>query len=483
VLLRPRRLEPLGSDQNDVTESIEQLRARCAAFGQDHVFRFWPSLEPERRRALAAQAARIDLGELQRTFQATQRLAAPGSRKLEPAPVEALPSRGGDPGRRQAARERGETLLREARVGALVVAGGQGTRLGFDGPKGVFPLGPATGRSLFELQAQKLRNAIWRWGVPIPWYVMTSPATDAPTREFFARQRWFGLPADDVFFLCQSMAPALDFQGRLLLDAPDRIVESPNGHGGAFQALADSGALDDLDRRGITTLSYYQVDNPLVPLLDPVFLGLHALEGAEMSAKVVRKVDPMEKVGVLARVDGRIGVVEYTEIDDLHRNQRDESGELVYWAGSIAIHALETAFVRRVAGQAERLLPYHASAKKIPFLDEAGRLVKPAEPNGYKLERFLFDALPAADRVAILEIAREDEYAPVKNAEGSDSPETARRGLDALARRWLAAAGVDVPPDVWVELDHARIDGADDVRALGIRSLPHEAIRLAPRGG
>ena len=466
-----------------MTQSIEKLRARFAAFGQDHVFRFWQSLGPEQRRSLAAQAEAIDLGELRRTVEHTRRLAAPGARKLEPGPIEALPRHGGDPNRRAAARERGEALLRDGRVGVLVVAGGQGTRLGFEGPKGLFPLGPVTGRSLFALQAQRLHAARRRFGVPIPWYVMTSPATDAATRAFFAAHDRFGLPAEDMFFLCQATAPALDFEGRLLLEAPDRIAESPNGHGGAFPALADSGALADLARRGITTLSYYQVDNPLVPLVDPVFLGLHALVGAEMSAKVVRKVDPMEKVGVVARVDGRIGVVEYTEIDDQHRHLRDGEGRLVYWAGSIAVHALDVAFAGRVAADAERLLPYHASAKKIPFVDDAGRRVEPREPNGHKLERFLFDALPAAERVALLEVDRTEEYAPVKNAEGTDSPASARAALDAQARRWLAGAGLTAPEDVWIELDHARIDCEDDLRALGVHSLPHEAIHLAPRGG
>lgn len=466
-----------------MTQPIEQLRERFAAFGQDHVFRFWDALSPDERRQLADQAGRIDLGELQRTYEHTRRLAAPGVRKLEPAPVEALPSHGGDVRRRREARDRGEALLRAGRVAALVVAGGQGTRLGFDGPKGLFPIGPASERSLFELQAQKIRAARRRFGVPIPWYVMTSPATDAATRAFFTEHACFGLPAGDVFFLCQSMVPALDFEGRLLLEAPGRIAESPNGHGGAFQALADSGALADLERRGIDTISYYQVDNPLVPIVDPVFVGLHALVGAEMSAKVVRKIDPMEKVGVVAQVDGRIGVVEYTEIDDQHRHLRDGSGELVYWAGSIAIHVLDVAFARRVAADVERLLPYHASAKKIPCVDDQGHPVRPSESNGHKLERFLFDALPAAARVAVLEVERSEEYAPVKNAEGSDSPATSRRALDALARRWLGSAGIVAPEDAWVELDHARIDGEDDVRALGVRSLPHEAIRLAPRGG
>ncbi len=466
-----------------MTHSIAQLREQFAAYGQDHVFRFWDGLAPDDRRSLARQAMGIDLDELQHTFRRTQQLGGPDARKLAPASVDALPTHGGDPARRAEARARGETLLTGGRVAVLVVAGGQGTRLGFDGPKGSFPIGPISDRSLFELQAQKLRGARRRWSAPVPWYVMTSPATDEPTRAFFAEHGSFGIPADDVFFLCQSTAPSLDFDGRLLLEQPGRIAESPNGHGGAFPALAASGALADMERRGIDTISYHQVDNPLVPLVDPVFLGMHALADAEMSAKVVRKRDPMEKVGVVAQIDGRIGVVEYTEIDDANRSLRNAEGDLVYWAGSIAVHAIDVSFARRVAADTERLLPYHASAKKIPYVDADGRRIRPDEPNGYKLERFLFDALPAAARCALLEVARDEEYAPVKNAAGNDSPETARRALDALAHRWLTAAGLDVPRDVRIELDHSRIDGEQDLRALGPRDLPHEAIRLAPREG
>ncbi len=466
-----------------MTQPIEQLRERFAAYGQEHVFRFWDALALEDRRALVRQALAIDLDELQHTFRRTQQLGGPAARKLAPAPVEALPARGGDPARRAEARARGEALLSEGRVAALVVAGGQGTRLGFDGPKGSFPIGPVSDRSLFELQAQKLRGARRRWRAAIPWYVMTSPATDEATRLFFAEHGNFGVPSEEVFLLCQATAPSLDFEGRLLLEQPGRIAESPNGHGGAFPALAGSGALVDMERRGIDIISYYQVDNPLVPLVDPVFLGLHALASAEMSAKVVRKVDPMEKVGVLAQIDGRIGVVEYTEIDDANRHLRDAAGELVFWAGSIAVHAIDVAFARRVAADAERLLPYHASAKKIPCVDEAGRRIEPDEPNGYKLERFLFDALPAAARSALLEVERDEEYAPVKNADGNDSPETARQALDTLAHRWLTAAGLEVPRAVRIELDHTQIDGEQDLRALDLRDLQHEAIRLAPRGG
>jgi UDP-N-acetylglucosamine/UDP-N-acetylgalactosamine diphosphorylase len=430
-----------------VQQSIDAIRKQYAEFGQEHVFRFWEALDPDARAALLDQASRIDLGELQRVHEASRVLAASGKRRLEPAPVECLPEHGGSRERRSAARTRGEALLRDGRVAAMVVAGGQGTRLGFEGPKGLFPLGPVSGRTLFELQSQKIRGARRRWNAPIPWYVMTSPATDGPTRAFFREHRFFGLPESDVFFLCQAMAPALDFEGRLLLEAPGRIAESPNGHGGAFEALADSGALDDMERRGITTISYYQVDNSLIRLLDPVFVGFHDAAAAEMSAKVVRKLDPMEKVGVLARVDGHIGIVEYTEIDDEHRFERDPSGELVYWAGSIAIHLLEVDFARRIAADAERHLPYHASPKKIPCTDANGRPVRPDEPNGNKLERFLFDALPSAARVALLEVARDEEYAPVKNAEGGDSPATARRALDRVVRSWLAVAGIPAPDD------------------------------------
>jgi len=463
-----------------VQQSIERTQERFEKAGQGHVFRFWDRLDASARRALVEQAARIDLDELGRLHASTQALAAPGARTLAPAVVERLPEHGGDARRRADARTRGEAMLRAGRVAVMVVAGGQGTRLGFDGPKGVFPLGPVTGRTLFQLQAQKIRGARRRSGAAIPWLVMTSDATDAATRAYFSAESYFGLPQGDVFFVRQGAAPALDFDGRLLLEATGRIAESPNGHGGAFQALADSGALDELERRGVTTISYYQVDNPLIQLADPVFLGLHDDAGAEMSAKVVRKIDPMEKVGVLALVDGKVGVVEYTEIDDAHRFAKDDGGDLVYWAGSVAIHALEVGFARRIAADAERHLPYHASAKKIPFVDAAGNAVKPNEPNGHKLERFLFDALPAAQRVALVEVAREDEYAPLKNAQGGDSPATARAAIDAVVRRWLAAGGVEVPEDQWVEVDHAKVDCAEDVRAH-VRRAEDAGLVLAPR--
>ncbi len=459
--------------------SYQRLREHFAEHGQDHVFSFWDELSEAQRRALLRQAAAIDLPGLLEAYAACGQLPDRQPPKLEPLDVELLPEHGGDSGARTAAGERGEALLRQDRVAVLVVAGGQATRLGYDAPKGLFPLGPVSDRSLFELQAQKLRRLRARCGRPIPWYVMTSPATDALTREFFARSGSFGLPDEDVVFFCQGTVPSFDFGGRLTLAAPDRIFENPDGHGGSLTALRESGALDDLERRGVDTLFYYQVDNPLVRVADPVLLGFHAAAAADVSCKVVRKRNPEEKVGVLARANGRPAVVEYTEIDDEHRYATDPSGRLLFWAGNTAIHVFALPFVRRVAAEANRLLPYHASAKTIPGIDAAGRPLEPSEPNGYKFERFVFDALPAAERVCVVEADRRLEYSPVKNAEGVDSPATARRDLIALYRRWLEAAGLPVPAGR-VEIDHARVDGPEDLAALASADRAGAAILTAP---
>ena len=462
--------------------SIDALRARFRAHGQEHVFRFWDRLDERRRRQLLSQAAELDLEALARVHRATRELAAPGARRLEPFPVTRRPEHGGDAAAWREANARGQALLARGELAVLVVAGGQGTRLGFDGPKGAFRLGPVSERTLFEQQAQKIHRLRQRLGKRVPWYLMTSGATDDATRDLFAEKAFFGLPPEDVFFFRQPMVPALDFEGHLMLEDPSRIFECPNGHGGVLTALAESGALDHMERRGARSIFYYQVDNPLVPIGDPAYLGFHAAAGAEMSAKVIRKRSPDEKMGVIAGIDGRVGIVEYTELDDEHRHQRDAAGELVYWAGSIAVHLLQVDFVRRVAAEAERLLPYHASAKKIPTVDPEGRNVAPTAPNGYKLERFVFDALPAARAVCVVEAQRAAEYSPIKNAEGEDSPASARRDLSALYRRWIVEAGLEPPPaGRWIEIDHSRFDGSDDLRASGIRGIAEagDAIRFA----
>ena len=466
--------------------SIEDLRETFSALGQEHVFRFWDSLAPDERVDLANQAQIIapQLAELA----SAHRRALAETDGVKPAvdvsPIHAiaLPESAAELRRHAEARQRGEALIEAGRLAVFVVAGGQGTRLGFDGPKGAYPVGPITDRSLFEIQAQKIRRLTRIAGNPVPWYVMTSDATDTPTREFFERESYFGIDPDDVFIFPQSMVPAYDFEGRIMLETPSRIAQSPNGHGGALTALADSEALDDMESRGIDRIFYYQVDNPLVKIGDPVYLGFHEESGSEMSCKVVRKRDPHEKVGVVARLDGSVGIIEYTELGDEQRFERDAEGRLVYWAGNIAIHVLNTDFVRRVAETAASRLPYHLSAKKIPTVNADGSPLQPDEPNGHKLERFVFDALSVASGVSVLEVDASKEFSPIKNASGSNSPESSRHDLTALYRQWLSVSDIELPPSLeTIEIDHSFIDGPEDAMATGYRTLADagDVIRVA----
>ena len=463
---------------------MEQTRDRFRDYGQDRVFRFWDRLDEPQRQELLDQAAAVDLEALKCAHAAVTGPTSARPPKLETIPVVRLPANGGDALAADRAIERGSQALAEGRVAALVVAGGQATRLGFDGPKGAYPIGPVSERTLFEQQAQKIRGLRRRYAHPLPWYIMTSAATDVATRALFADNEAFGLPTEDVFFFQQGMVQSLDFDGRMMLERPNRIFENPNGHGGSLTALLSSGALDDMERRGVDTVFYYQVDNPLIRIADPSYLGFHLEAEAEMSCKVIRKRDPMEKVGVVARIDGKVGVVEYTEIDDEHRFATDEDGELVFWAGNAAIHIFSTAFIRQVAMSADELLPYHTSAKRIPALDDDGQLTQPSEPNGYKLERFVFDALGAARSVCLVEGDRALEYSPIKNTEGTDSPTSARRDLIAAYRSWLDAAGIEMPEgDGAIEIDHSRVDGSDEARQLGIQRCAEagDVIRLQAR--
>jgi UDP-N-acetylglucosamine/UDP-N-acetylgalactosamine diphosphorylase len=459
---------------------VGALREHLARHGQEHVLRFWEQLDPAGRERLASQVTGLDLALVARLAACPEESRRCGG--LEVPKVERLPEHGGDPARRTGWAECGRELLAEGRVAALVVAGGQGTRLGFAGPKGALPLGPVSGRSLFEQQAQKLRRAGQRFGRTVPWVVMTSHATDEATRDLFRREHCFGLAQRDVHFFRQASTPVLGEDGRMLLEAPDRIALAPDGHGGCFTALAESGVLDALEARGVTCLAYYQVDNPLVRIADEVFLGVHALHDAEMSLKVVAKRAPTEPAGTLVARDGRLAVIEYTEVPDEEAARRGTSGELVFWAMSVGIHLLDVALVRRVAHDPERWLPWHVARKRVPCLDADGTPHVPERPNGRKHERFVFDALSAARAAAALEVRREDEYAPIKNPTGCLSPESARRALVACYRRWLEEAGVTLPPgDPIVELDQSRIDGPDDVRASGIRDATEAqpVIRLA----
>ncbi|MBI1851593.1 MAG: UDPGP type 1 family protein [Planctomycetes bacterium] len=426
-------------------DTERRLRDEAARHGQTHLFRFWESLTADRRRALLEQIAEIDFEELSRLAETARRGESSEGvdRPFEPSPFVALEEGATSTLAADAVRE-GERALRAGRVAVLVVAGGQGTRLGFPGPKGTFPIGPISGKSLYQLHAEKILAIERRYRRPIRWYVLTSEATHEDSREFFEANRFFGLVPERVRFIEQGMLPAIDRQGRILLEAPDRVFRSPNGHGGVVDALRRSGALDEMRRDGVDLLFYFQVDNPLVRIADPSFIGHHLAGGAEMSLKIVRKVRPEEKVGVLVMREGQYRIVEYSELSAAESEERLPGGAIRFQAGNIAIHLFSRSFLERVAGDRDAL-PLHRATKKIPHVDEHGVPVEPSAPNGFKFERFVFDCLPLARGVVAIEVARADEFSPVKNATGSESPETSKADLMALHRRWLAAAGARLP--------------------------------------
>jgi UDP-N-acetylglucosamine/UDP-N-acetylgalactosamine diphosphorylase len=421
------------------------LEDRLTEAGQAHLAEALARLDGAERDRLREQVEALDLDLIGRLVGDLVEAGGPPElgriESLDPQDVIPIPRSEADRERAREAAAAGAEALREGRVATVLLAGGQGTRLGFDGPKGAFPFAPITGRPLFAHHAAKIAALRERYGAPIPWYVLTSPQNDGETRAFFAEHGHFGLDPASVRFVVQGTLPAVDREsGAILLEAPDRLALSPDGHGGLLSALRASGALDEIEAAGIATLFTFQVDNPLLPVCRPDVIGHHVGARADMSSMVVRKLAPEEKMGVIARVDRRTGVVEYSDLPDELAEERDDEGELVYWAGSIAVHCIEVAFVRELTEGGLRL-PYHRALKRVAHVGDAD----PDEPNAVKFETFLFDALPSAGRSVTVEARREDTFSPIKNAEGADSPATARRDLNRLYARWLEAAGAGVP--------------------------------------
>jgi UDP-N-acetylglucosamine/UDP-N-acetylgalactosamine diphosphorylase len=417
----------------------DELRERLKQAGQEHVLAFWPRLDDAERRTLLSQVQGLDLAQLRALYASRDKAAA----TLDAARIEPVPVIGADAPDNAERREQGEAALRRGEVAALLVAGGQGTRLGFDHPKGLYAVGPVSRKTLFHLHAEKVLAASRRYGKAVPFLVMTSHATHDETVAFFEKQRFFGLPREEVFFFQQGTMPALDLAtGRLLLEAPGRLFLSPDGHGGTLTALSTSGLLARLKARGVRHVSYFQVDNPLVRIADPVFLGHHLHHGAEVSSKIVAKRGPAEKVGVFAQVGGRCTIIEYSDLPKQLAEATDERGRLQLWAGSPAIHLFDVAFLERMAR--EEGMPFHVAHKKVPHIDAGGKPVQPQKENALKFERFIFDALPRAERWLVVETTREAEFAPLKNATGDDSPATTEKAISDLAAAWLRKAGCEV---------------------------------------
>jgi UDP-N-acetylglucosamine/UDP-N-acetylgalactosamine diphosphorylase len=427
----------------------DDLTQRLREFGQEHVLLGWERLTPEERAALVGQLQALDLAELRRLYnQRDVDCPVPSTDRITPVPG-VLPD-ADDP----EARRLGEQTLAAGEVATLVVAGGQGSRLGFEHPKGMFPIGPVSGKSLFQLHAEKVLARARKTGVPIPFLVMTSHATHAETESFFQQHHYFGLPSADVYFFRQGTMPALDLAtGKLLLEEPGRLFTSPNGHGGTLTAMADTGLLDALHHRGVRHIFYFQVDNPLVKIADPQFLGQHVRANADVSTKVIPKEGPFDRLGNLVLIDGKKSIIEYSDLPAELAEWRDPEGKLLFSVGNPAIHIFSLEFLQRVTGGATESLPYHLARKKVPYWDtRKDAAVEPAKENALKFERFIFDVLPVAHRWVVVATSRREEFFPLKNATGADSPEVVKRAICDLAIDWLRRAGANIPDGAIVEI-------------------------------
>jgi UDP-N-acetylglucosamine/UDP-N-acetylgalactosamine diphosphorylase len=462
---------PEGANDHDLKQ---RLLAHVAPMGQQHLLAFWDRLNSSERRNLARQIEAIDPAVLREVQAQHAKSAAAGqsdkSRWAELAARAQSPPAmrldgSGVPFSKDDARRRGAELLKAGKLGMILVAGGLGTRLGFDQPKGMFPIGPLSNRPLFQVLLEQLQAVGRRYGVRIPLYLMTSPATDEVTRQFLAEHGNFGLPAKDLRIFCQSTMWALDDSWqRILLETPSSLFLGPDGHGGMLAALDKSGGLADARRRGIEHFFYGQVDNPFTQICDELLVGSHALAGSEMTTQVVRKRDPLERVGNVASIDGRVQVIEYSDLPDESARQTNPDGSLKLWAGNLAIHVMSVDFLSQCAKQSDAL-PFHTAHKKVPCIDASGTLVEPEKPNAIRFERFIFDLLPLARQALVVEADPAEAFAPVKNSddEKSDNPRTAKAAMIALHARWLREAGAKVADGIAVEINPLWAAGPEEV--------------------
>jgi len=431
-----------------------ELLQKLESHGQEHVVQFWNQLDPQQQDALAKSIAAIDFAQLDELFNKSfsESSWAELAAAAETPPAKTLEDFA-NPESFAAARAKGLEVLGGEKVAMVIVAGGQGSRLGFDHPKGMFPIGPISNRTLFQIFFENVKARGAESNTTIPLYIMTSPPTHVETVQFLTENDWFGIAEKDVRVFCQGTMPAVDEHGKLLLESESKIFQSPDGHGGTLKALEVNGCLEDMRDRGIEHLFYAQIDNPLVQVCSPALIGYHVLAGSEMTTQVVRKVEPLQKVGNVVEVDGVVQIIEYSDLPEEYARQTNEDGSLKIWAGNIAVHIFSVDFLNRSVANADSL-PFHRAHKKVPFIDADGNMVTPESPNAFKFEKFIFDLLPSAKNAIVCEVDPAEGFCAVKNAPPapSETPDHVKDAISALHRDWLTSAGAKVADGVAVEI-------------------------------
>lgn len=404
--------------------NFEEAKVLLEKYNQTHILKAYERLDDDaKKETLLNQISRIDFDKMNSLYEQTQKKVEMAGSFIEP--IKYVDSNKLDEDKRTEYIKIGEEAIKSGKVAAVTMAGGQGTRLGHDGPKGTYDIGLPSHKSIFEILIDILKEANEKYNVTIPWYIMTSNANDKDTKDFFEKHNYFGYPRTECgYFFKQGELPMLDESGKIIIDESGLVKEAADGHGGVFEAMAQNGVLDDMRKRGVEWIFIGGVDNVLVKMADPLFIGYAIKEGYNVASKTIPKVGPGERVGVFCKKDGEPYVIEYTEISEELANARDENGELLYGEAHMLLNLFNIAALEEIE---KYKLPYHVAHKKSSLINENGELIIPESPNAYKFEAFLFDAFAKMSDIGLLRGKREVDFSPVKNAEGVDSPETARR--------------------------------------------------------
>lgn len=400
----------------------EEALKKLKKYGQEHLLCRYKYLDDEKKEKIINQIKNIDFDQVIDLFNITSKSVKDPSGEV--TSIEYVDKSKLTPEQYKKYYDIGKKEIEAGKYAVVTMAGGQGTRLGYVAPKGTFKIGGGVEKSLFEALSDTIKEARTKFNTKIPWYIMTSRENNNATEKFFEKNDFFGLPYEDVKFFKQGELPMLDTNGKLMLDEAGLIKLAADGHGGVFESLVKNGYLDDMKTRGIEWIFISGVDNVLAGLVDPIALGLAITEGSQATGKSVVKRSPDENVGVFCKKNGKPSVIEYTEITEQMANARDDKGELLYGESHILTNLFN---IKALENIAHNKLPYHKAFKKAKYMDENGEIIKPEKPNAFKYESFIFDAFERMDSMSILRVKREDEFAPLKNAEGNDSPDTARQ--------------------------------------------------------
>ncbi len=403
--------------------NFEDLKLVVSKYGQTHILKAYERLGEEDKKKLLNQVEHIDFDFVNDLYALTKKNNDLSEGKIEP--ISYVDSAKLSSEEKEEYIKLGEDAIRKGKHAVVIMAGGQGTRLGHNGPKGTYDIGLDSHKSIFEIQLDILKEANKKYGVTIPVYYMTSKENNNVTKKFFEDNNYFGYPKDDIgYFFKQGELPMLDEDGKIVIGENGLIKEAADGHGGVFEAMAKEGVLDDMRRRGVEWVFIAAVDNVLVKMADPLYIGFAIKNGYTVASKTIPKTGPEERVGVFCKKDGKPYVIEYTEISNELANARDENGELLYGEAHMLLNLFNISALEEIE---KFKLPYHVAHKKCTLMNENGEIVVPEKPNAYKFEAFMFDAFSKVPEIGLIRGKREEDFSVVKNAEGVDSPETARR--------------------------------------------------------